>query len=141
MYDILCCHLWQPSHWSASCRERTIHYTVYNCRLTLWNWKKFFCPIHFIMFLGFYSKFSQYGSNYLGPFRNRFPLNLFRKLPLVNSLSLNQSEMAIKTVDKNYCINICTEIHENIKTVHKNYCINICTEIHENIKTVGKTIV
>ena len=44
----------------------------------------------------------------------------------------------IKTVDKNYCINICTEIHENIKTVDKNYCINICTEIHENIKTVDK---
>ena len=21
---ILCCHLWQPSHWSASCRGRTI---------------------------------------------------------------------------------------------------------------------
>ena len=44
-------------------------------------------------------------------------------------------------VDKNYCINICTEIHENIKTVDKNYCINICTEIHENIKTVDKNIV
>jgi hypothetical protein len=36
-------------------------YTVYNCCPTLWNWKKFFCPIHFIMFLGFYSKFSQSG--------------------------------------------------------------------------------
>ena len=34
--------------------------------------------------------------NYLGPFRNRFPLNLYRKLPLVNSLSLNQSEMVFK---------------------------------------------
>jgi hypothetical protein len=30
--------------------------------------------------------------NYLGPFRNRFSRNLYRKLPLVNSLSLNQSE-------------------------------------------------
>ena len=34
--------------------------------------------------------------NYLGPFRNRFSLNLYRKLPLVNSLSLNQSEMVFK---------------------------------------------
>ena len=35
--------------------------------------------------------------NYLGPFRNRFPLNLYRKLPLVNSyLSLNQSETVFK---------------------------------------------
>jgi hypothetical protein len=32
----------------------------------------------------------------LGPFRNRFPLNLYRKLPLVNSLSLNQSETVFK---------------------------------------------
>ena len=39
----------------------TLYTYIYNCRLTLWNWKKFFCPIHFIMFLGFYSKFSQYG--------------------------------------------------------------------------------
>ena len=39
---------------------------------------------------------------------------------------------------QNYCINICTEIHENIKTVDKNYCINICIEIHDNIKTVDK---
>jgi hypothetical protein len=30
--------------------------------------------------------------NYLGPLRNRFPLNLYQKLPLVNALSLNQSE-------------------------------------------------
>jgi hypothetical protein len=34
--------------------------------------------------------------NYLGPFRNRLPLNLYRKLPLVNSLSLNQSETVFK---------------------------------------------
>ena len=34
--------------------------------------------------------------NYLGPFRNHFSLNLYRKLPLVNSLSLNQSEMVFK---------------------------------------------
>ena len=31
--------------------------------------------------------------NYLGPFRNRFPLNLYRKLPLVNSLSLSLTRM------------------------------------------------
>ena len=35
-------------------------------------------------------------TNYLGPFRNRFSLNLYRKLPLVNSLSLNQSETVFK---------------------------------------------
>ena len=34
--------------------------------------------------------------NYLSPSRNRFPLNLYRKLPLVNSLSLNQSETVFK---------------------------------------------
>ena len=34
--------------------------------------------------------------NYLGSFRNRFPLNLQCKLPLVNSLSLNQSETVFK---------------------------------------------
>jgi hypothetical protein len=34
--------------------------------------------------------------NYLGPFRNRFSLNLYRKLPFVNSLSLNQSETVFR---------------------------------------------
>ena len=34
--------------------------------------------------------------NYLGPFRNRFSLNLYRKLPFVNSLSLNQPETVFK---------------------------------------------
>jgi hypothetical protein len=29
-------------------------------------------------------------TNYLGPFRNRFPLNLYRKLPLVNYLSIKK---------------------------------------------------
>jgi hypothetical protein len=29
---------------SRSCGQYC--YTVYNCCLTLWNWKKFFCPIH-----------------------------------------------------------------------------------------------
>ena len=36
-------------------------------------------------------------SNYLGPFRNQtITLNLYRKLPLVNSLSLSQSETVFK---------------------------------------------
>jgi hypothetical protein len=34
--------------------------------------------------------------NYLGPFCNHFPFNLYRKLPLVNSLSWNQAETVFK---------------------------------------------
>jgi hypothetical protein len=55
---------------SRSCGQYC--YAVYNCHLTLWNWKKFFCPIHFIRFLGFYSKFSQYGLHMLQEVINGF---------------------------------------------------------------------
>ena len=50
-----------------------------------------------IILVDFYDVHMSTNPNYLGPFRNRFPLNLYRKLPLVNSyLSLNQSEMVFK---------------------------------------------
>ena len=41
---------------------------------------------------------NEYKSNYLGPFRNRFPFNLYWKLPLVNSVSLNQSKTVFKII-------------------------------------------
>jgi hypothetical protein len=46
----------------------------------------------------FLQRINEYKSNYLGPFRNRFPLNLYRKLPLVNSLSLNQLKTVFKII-------------------------------------------
>ena len=49
-----------------------------------------------IILVDFYDVLMSTNPNYLGPFRNRFPLNLYRKLPLVNSLSLNQSETVFK---------------------------------------------
>ena len=44
--------------------------------------------------------------NYLGPFHNNFLLNLYQKLPLVNSLSLNQSETVFKIVLKDCILNL-----------------------------------
>ena len=49
-----------------------------------------------IILVDFYDVLMCTNPNYLGPFRNRFPLNLYRKPPLVNSLSLNQSETVFK---------------------------------------------
>ena len=49
-----------------------------------------------IILVDFYDVYMSTNPNYLGPFRNRFSLNLYRKLPLVNSLSLNQSKTVFK---------------------------------------------